>query len=88
MALHRFARMGITTTSRMHAHLTDTTDLIGSQAACSSARDPGSMDFMDVEATGAAGFMDAAATDEADLEAEGLRAEDSRVEAVLPDVEP
>ncbi len=54
--LHLFARTDITTMRRMHALRMATTALIGSQAAYSSAQDPGSMD------TDAAGIGAAAAT--------------------------
>ena len=81
-----FVRTGITTMNRMRALLTDTTDRIGSWAACSSEQDPGSTDFMGVAPFGVVGSMDAVGLDEADLvavdlEAAGLKAVDSPDEA-------
>jgi hypothetical protein len=78
MVPHRFAPMGITIITRMHARLTATTGRIGSLAVCSLAQDLGSTGFTAVVAIGVAdGSVEAsdAALTGADV--------DSRDEAVL-----
>ena len=78
---HLSARMGITTMRRMHVRRTVTTDLIGSWAACSSARDPGSTGSMDVGPFGVAVGLGAAGLDVVGLEAADLKVVDLPDEA-------
>jgi len=90
MALLRSARMGTTIITRMHVRRTAFTGLTGSQAAYSSALDPGSMGFMDAAGIGAeeggvaaAGVAVASDADLASVaEADLVTAVGSRVAAV------